>query len=53
MRSPGVGMVYCAGFTFPGRPTPPDKKYVYELGRIFPLYDALEDPEFECPIGLF
>lgn len=46
-------MVYCAGFTFPDLPTPPDKKYVDELDRIFPLYDAMADPDFACPMGLF
>lgn len=46
-------MVYRVGFTFPDSPTPPDKKYVDELGRIFPLYDALEAPQFSRPIGLF
>ncbi len=48
MKSPGVGMVYCVGFTFPDSPTPSDKKYVDELKRIFLLYDALACASTVC-----
>ena len=38
VKGPGVSEIYCVDI---------------ETGEKTPLYEALENPDFECPLGLF
>ena len=58
-KRPGVAGVFCAARIFPQFAEVPESQRRFLIDRDGPdkglslLYDALEDPDFECPVGFF